>query len=90
MTTKYRKKPVVIEAIQWTGRNINELADFLGDCLGPIERRPDYTPKIKGRNDATYFWVSIYPFDWVYKNSDGIFHVSTDKWFQNDYEKVVE
>lgn len=27
---KYRKKPVVIEAIQWTGTNIGELAEFLG------------------------------------------------------------
>jgi len=27
---KYRKKPVVIEAVQWTGRNINEVHKFLG------------------------------------------------------------
>ncbi len=25
---KFRKKPVVIEAIRWTGENFNELADF--------------------------------------------------------------
>ena len=27
--TKYRKKPVVIEAVEWTGDNINEVMDFL-------------------------------------------------------------
>lgn len=27
---KYRKKPVVIEAVQWTGDNIDEIAKFLG------------------------------------------------------------
>lgn len=27
---KYRKKPVVIEAVQWTGLNANEVMDFLG------------------------------------------------------------
>jgi len=27
---KYRKKPVVIEAIQWTGKNHREQNDFLG------------------------------------------------------------
>lgn len=28
MIKKYRKKPVVIEAVQWTGYNIKEIADF--------------------------------------------------------------
>jgi len=27
---KYRKKPVVIEAIQWTGDNLREIIDFTG------------------------------------------------------------
>lgn len=27
---KYRKKPVVIEAIQWTGSNLREIIDFTG------------------------------------------------------------
>ena len=26
---KYRKKPVVIEAVQWTGENIKEVLDFM-------------------------------------------------------------
>lgn len=28
---QYRKKPVVIDAIQWTGDNIEEVAKFLGN-----------------------------------------------------------
>ena len=28
MIKKYRKKPVEIEAVQWTGYNIKEIADF--------------------------------------------------------------
>jgi hypothetical protein len=27
---KYQKKPVVIEAVKWTGDNANELASFMG------------------------------------------------------------
>ena len=27
---KYRKKPVVIEAIQWTGDNVNKIVEFIG------------------------------------------------------------
>lgn len=27
---KYRKKPVVVEAVQWTGENVKEIATFMG------------------------------------------------------------
>ena len=27
---KYRKKPVVIEAIQWNGDNLKEVMEFIG------------------------------------------------------------
>ena len=30
---KYRKKPVEIEAIQWTGLNLGEIQGFVGDSL---------------------------------------------------------
>ena len=30
---KYRKKPVVIEAVQWTGLNLEEIKQFVGNDL---------------------------------------------------------
>ena len=30
---KYRKKQVIIEAIQWTGFNLEEIKSFVGDSL---------------------------------------------------------
>lgn len=30
---KYRKKPIVIEAIQWNGLNLEEIKEFVGDSL---------------------------------------------------------
>lgn len=30
---KYRKKPVVVDAIQWTGYNLSEITQFVGDKL---------------------------------------------------------
>lgn len=30
MIKKYRKKPVVVEAIEWTGKNLKEIIDFTG------------------------------------------------------------
>ena len=33
---KYRKKPVVIDAIQWTGKNLLEICNFTGRCGGEL------------------------------------------------------
>ena len=36
---KYRKKPVIIEAVQYTGKNEHEIMDFAGDnrvCCVPM------------------------------------------------------
>ena len=30
---KYRKKPADVEAIQWTGHNLEEIKDFVGEQL---------------------------------------------------------
>ncbi|MBC8428338.1 hypothetical protein H8D04_00500 [bacterium] len=33
MVKNYKKKPVVIEALQWTGDNPEEVREFVGDSL---------------------------------------------------------
>ena len=33
MIMKYRKKPVVIEAVQWNGTNLSDIKEFVGDSL---------------------------------------------------------
>jgi len=41
--SRYRKKPVVVEAMQWTGRNIQELWAWGGaeGIYGPTDEHPD-------------------------------------------------
>jgi len=39
MVKQYRKKPVVIEAVQWVGNNIQEMHDFIGVYPKIIDRR---------------------------------------------------
>lgn len=41
---KYRKKPVVIEAIKWTGNNIEEVVNFAKDHLSI--QYLDYPPSV--------------------------------------------
>ena len=33
MIKKYKKKPVIIEAVQWTGENLSEIDNFVGRTL---------------------------------------------------------
>lgn len=42
-TKRYRKKPIVIEAMQWTGDNINDIWDWGGTdgIYGPTETNPN-------------------------------------------------
>mgnify|MGYP003528994064 FL=1 len=51
---KYRKKPVVIEAVQWTGNNVGELRDFLKHIPhSPIEDlRPFEIETLEGNHKA--------------------------------------
>lgn len=35
---KYRKKPVVIEAVQWTGKNFQEILNFVAETEGDNAR----------------------------------------------------
>ena len=30
---KYRKKPIVVEAVEWTGKNQDEIMKFIGDSM---------------------------------------------------------
>lgn len=36
---KFRKKPVVIDAVQWTGENVDEVNDFIGLANNPQTAR---------------------------------------------------
>ena len=46
MTRKYVKKPVVIEAVQWTGHNDSEIEDFVGESfVGIGDNLVAYKPK---------------------------------------------
>jgi hypothetical protein len=51
MARKYRKRPHVIEAMQWTGDNLDAIRDWAGTdgIYGPIERTDQLTvTKITG------------------------------------------
>ncbi len=83
---KYRKKPVIIEAIQWTGRNWKQIDKFIGtgarhelfECGRII-----VISTLEGNHDAL-------PGDWIIKGIKGEFYPCKPDIFEQTYERVVE
>lgn len=84
---KYRKKPIDVDAIQWTGENIDEMCLFLGSNNLTIERSPT-------KNHLS-FWTSqgmalAKKGDYIIKEIDGEFYPCKKDIFAKTYEKISE
>jgi hypothetical protein len=88
---KFRKKPVVIEAIQWTGTNASEMRDFITvphrveieDEPEPHARRFLVIHTLEGDMAAT-------PGDWIIKGVKGEFYPCKPDIFAATYEGSEE
>lgn len=60
----YRKKPVVIEAIQWCGNNETKIASFLGFVPEIKECASFYIDTLEGN-------MKVNLFDWIIKGIKG-------------------
>lgn len=85
---KYRKKPVVIEAIQFTGNNCFEILKFMGRAnniweadLNPTDHPTIYT--LEGD-------MSTSPGDWIIKGIKGEFYPCKPDIFALTYEPIEE
>ena len=82
---KYRKKPVVIDALKWTGLNFMELVEFIGgeEARHKISLHSHglYIKTLEGdmkANDG----------DWIIKGVKGEFYPCKPDIFEETYEKV--
>jgi hypothetical protein len=82
---KFRKKPVVIEAVQWTGENAAELNAFMGGALAlhPIHTCSPVIHTLEGDHLATRG-------DWIIKGVKGEFYPCKPDIFAATYEEVSE
>lgn len=88
---KYRKKPVVIEAVQWTGDNWEEINTFLprphwwlkdGSLVNKDNpRQPIIMETLEGHMRADIN-------DWIIKGVKGEFYPCKPDIFEQTYEKV--
>jgi len=80
---RYRKKPVVVDAIQWRGDNLDEVREFLGfnPITGPTGALMLYT--LEGVITAS-------PNDWIIKGVQDEFYPCKPDIFEQTYEAVED
>ena len=80
---KYRKKPVVIDAVLWTGDNIGEILRFLGKSGELFIPDQLYIETPEGRMKASAG-------DYIIKGVSGEFYPCEPDIFLKTYEAVIE
>ena len=89
---KFRKKPVVIEATQWTGENYEVIASFVtGDPYHELGRKGDaliITTLEDGPGGEVQHYASL--MDWIIKGVKGEFYPCKPDIFEATYEPVKE
>ena len=83
---RFRKKPIVIDAIQWTGDNTQEVMDFVGE-------KSRFFPKwIIPRIviETLEGWMHVRRNDFVIKGVKGEFYPCKPDIFAETYDEVKE
>lgn len=83
MVKKYVKKPVVIEAVQWTGLNMTEIADFTSNGKRYIEFDGDVC-----RIQTLEGVMTASTGDYIIKGVKGEFYPCKPDIFEETYEEV--
>lgn len=82
---KYRKKPVVVDAIQYTGTNFKEILEFIGgqDERGKIDIHQNsiFIKTLEGDMEAK-------PNDWIIRGIKNELYPCKPDVFEETYEKV--
>lgn len=80
---KSRKKPVIIEAIKWTGENLKEVNQFLNDGLDDdlLCNSPIIIETLEGDVTAQVGY-------WIIKGVQGEFYPIRNAIFMKTYERV--
>jgi hypothetical protein len=78
---KYRKKPVVIEAIQLTFFNIEKVEEFVGGDMGKNEKGQTVIATLEGAMICSLG-------DFIIKGVNGEFYPCKPDIFEKTYEKV--
>jgi hypothetical protein len=94
---RYRKKPVIIEAIQWTGTNTEDIRVFFGEAPnGPINT-DKFVIYLSGVGESNTLTIKTLEGemkaaigDYVIRGVKGEFYPCKPDIFEQTYEKILE
>ena len=90
MVLKARKKPVIVEYVQWTGANVNEIISFCGSAAHDIYQNNlanmpvEYSLIIKTLEGN----MRAEPGDYIIKGAHGEFYPCKPDIFKETYEII--
>ena len=88
---KFRKKPVVINAIQWTGSNFDEVSQFTKNNHGnKFNHENSEELAIKSGDYFINSGMIVTKNDWVIEELDGSFSSCKNESFQENFEPIAE
>ncbi len=88
MTRLFRKKPVIVSAVQWTGDNWAELSDLgLPAPHGPIRFPLNRTDVVIRSPEGS---MTASPGDWIIKGVAGEVYTCKPEIFDQTHEEVVQ
>lgn len=81
---KYRKKPIVVEAVRWTGENYKEINDFCEENdLWSSDKKALFINGLEGIMNAEIG-------DYIIKGVNGEFYPCNPDGFAKTYERAEE
>ena len=93
---KYRKKPVDVEAVRWTGSNLEEIRNFVGsdlieDCEELFDIKRELQKKLASiAIDTLEGTMRVDYGDYIIKGVKGEFYPCKSDIFLATYEEVAE
>ena len=90
---KFRKRPVVIEAVQWNGKNLHEVIEFTG--LHPSANKwtwEEFEEVVKTQGLKIFALegkMNADINDWIIKGVKGEFYPCKPDIFESTYEEVI-
>lgn len=91
---RFRKKPVEVEAVQWTGDNLAELQEFVGlldlHCQGFRSNWKDRKEGLPAHvyNKMEHCWVNVPVGHWIIKGVRGEFYPCDPGVMAETYDEV--
>ena len=91
---KYRKKPVVVEAIKWDGLNVSEIKDFCGKAVRIVIYDSAWKARVLGAKADIFIdtlegshHASVG--DYIIKGVNGEFYPCKPDIFEKTYEEYI-